>query len=83
MIIDCILDRFDNEQFYEDFEYDAKDFYFEILAYHPIFPELAQPILEAMDWGDNDDVVRELCNYITEQNYNHELCAKIKQHRWL
>ena len=73
MIVDRILDR------KESGEYNAHDFYFEVFAYG----EIGHRITEAMDYGENEDVQRELCRYIDENEYNPEIKKYINSVAWL
>lgn len=77
MIIDLILDRRDG------CEYSPREFYNEIMEYGRFFGEMAFKIARAMDMGEEDDVKRELCNYVIEQNYNPEICDYINSVNWL
>jgi len=86
MIIDLILDRKDNSnrvikdgKAYSTPEYNAKRFYDEIVGWE----ELGWEIAEALDSGENEDVQRELCNYIIEHEYNPDICNYIKSVNWL
>ena len=92
MIIDKILDRKDNEAdiargfthyiFNNEripLSYDAARFYREIRDYG----EIAFPITRAMDSGTEEDVKRELCLYVINNEYNPELCEYINSRNWL
>ena len=77
MIIDLILDRKDGD------EYRAGDFYFEVLSYRDIWPDISDPITRAMDYGTEADVRRELCKYIDEQGYNPKIKKYINSVNWI
>ena len=78
MIIDCILDRRDNEK-YGDFNYSAHKFYMDIFGYERI----ADGITAAMDYGTENDVKRALCEYITKNEYNPRIIDYIMARTWL
>lgn len=77
MIIDLILDRKDGQQ------YNANEFYNDVMQYAETWPETANPITRAMDEGDENDVRRQLCAYIDEQQYNPEIKDYINSVQWL
>lgn len=77
MIIDLILDRRDGA------EYSPRRFYNELMDYGSIWPEIAHPIARAMDCGTEEDVKRELCRYIDEQEYNPAIKDYINRVNWL
>lgn len=79
MIIDRILDRKDNEELFENYNYNAQDFYFEILGYGKIGNEITL----AMDYGTNEDVQNALCNYIDENDYNPQIKNYVNAREWL
>jgi hypothetical protein len=79
MIIDLILNRKDDD----GAGYNAKQFYGEVMGYGEIWPEMAHPIANALDCGENDDVQRELCRYIDEQGYNPDIKNYINAQDWL
>ena len=79
MIIDLILDR---KMSSED-DYDSNMFYLGIMEYTDIFPELSNPISRAMEEGEEEDVKRELCNYIEKCGYNPEIKDYINSVNWL
>ena len=54
------------------FAYNAKDFYNELQYYGEIFGDLAWNITRAMDEGNEEDVKRELCNYVITQGYSED-----------
>lgn len=76
MIIDLILDRKDGEP------YNPKDFYTNVLAYEDTF-NFEPAISKAMDYGEEEDVKRALCDYINRQNYNPSICDYINSVNWL
>lgn len=77
MIIDLILDRKDGQR------YDAHDFYYNIMGYGEIWPNLADPITGAMDEGEEQDVKNALCAYIRNNDYNPAICDYINSVEWL
>ena len=77
MIIDLILDRRGGVA------YDPQQFYFDVLEYREIWPELSDPITRALDGGTEEDVKRELCKYVTENGYSPEICDYINSVSWL
>lgn len=77
MIIVLILDRQDGA------EYSPRRFYDEVMDYGSIWPEIAHPIARAMDGGTEEDVKRELCRYIDEQEYNPAIKDYINEVNWL
>lgn len=77
MIIDLILDRKDGQP------YNAREFYNDVMQYAETWPELANPIARAMDEGDENDVRRELCAYIDNQDYNPAIKEYINSVQWL
>lgn len=77
MIIDLILDRQDGA------EYSPRRFYDEVMDYGSIWPDIAYPIAGAMDCGTEEDVKRELCRYIDEQEYNPAIKDYINEVNWL
>jgi len=66
MIIDLILDRKDGKP------YNAKSFYNSIIDYSQTFPEIAFPIAEALDNGNNADVKRQLNDYLYINGYKNK-----------
>ena len=76
MIIDLILDRKEGEP------YNPKDFYTNVLAYEDVF-KFEPTISKAMDYGEEEDVKRALCDYINRQNYNPSICDYINSVNWL
>lgn len=93
MIIDLILDRKDDEAEIEKgfthckmpngelvpLAYDARKFYREVMQYG----EIGHGITAAMDYGEEEDVRRELCKYIIANEYNPEICAYVNARNWL
>ena len=77
MIIDCILDRKDGEQYGD--RYDAGAFYRSVLRYG----EIGEDITRAMDYGTENDVRRELCAYIMANEYNPSICDYVNSREWL
>lgn len=77
MIIDLILDRKDGAF------YDPHDFYMEVASYGEITPVHSERITRAMDCGEEEDVRRELMNYILQNGYNENLKDYIESVKWL
>lgn len=73
MIIDSILERYNGKP------YCAKSFYNEMMAYG----EIAFDITYAMDYGENADIRKVLCDYIEEGNYNLKIKDFINAADWL
>ena len=73
MIIDLILDRKDG------YPYKAKEFYNDVFNYG----EIGFDITRAMDSGPEEDVKRELCDYIIRNDYNPKICNYINRVTWL
>lgn len=80
MIIDRILDRKGWEEDGKYDYYDPKEFYNDMMSYADMGGE---EIARAMDFGEEEDVQRELCKYITDHNYNPEICKYINSVNWL
>ena len=80
MIIDCILDRKDNETAAGIDTYNAKEFYLDILAYHT---PTSDHITKLMDIGTENDVKVALCRYILTNGYNATLIDYIVSKNWL
>ena len=72
-MIDKILDRKDGVH------YQAKKFYNDISEYGNISDNITQ----AMDEGENIDVIDCLCTYIIENDYNLDICDYIKNQHWI
>jgi len=86
MIIDLILDRKDGKnikikdgKLYTTQKYNPKDFYDWVMGYG----ETGHDIAESLDNGQEDDVKRELCRYIIENEYNPDVCNFINSVNWL
>ena len=79
MIIDLILDRRDNEKYYNNDFYKADDFYRGVMCYG----EIGYKITESMDYGNNSDVQNALCDYINNNEYNPNICDYIKGKQWI
>lgn len=75
MLIDIILDRRDGSDF------DPCTFAFEVHDYCDIFPDL-RPILDALASRQETRVKTALCNYVTGQGYNPEICDYINSVSW-
>lgn len=76
MIIDLILDRKDG------FGYNARQFYNDCMDYCEIF-NFDYGIPRALDGWENEDVQRELCKYIIENDYNPAICEYVNSVDWL
>lgn len=74
MIIDLILDRKDGSS------YKAKEFYDDVMIYEK---GSDYKISRALDGGTEEDVKRELCDYIIHNNYNPKICNYINKVTWL
>lgn len=83
MIIDGILDRYDELEETGVDHYSAHDFYYYVYGYRDCMPDLSDPITMAMDYGGEDDIRRELCLYVIKCNYNPLICNFIKAVTWL
>ena len=79
MIIDRILDRKDGEP------YDPREFYYDMLEYEHTFDFEGSgiKISKAMDYGEEEDVKRELCKYIDMMHYSADIKDYIKSVNWL
>lgn len=77
MIIDCIIDRYENEK-RGDFEYNARQFYFDLMGYG----RTGDNITRAMDGGTEDDTRRALCDYIDGNGYNPKIKDFINARKW-
>lgn len=77
MIIDLILDRKGGVK------YSANGFYLELMQYRQTWPAICDPIITAMDAGEEQDVISELCNYVKEQQWPESFCNYISAVRWL
>lgn len=79
MIIDLILDRKDSSAR----DYKARRFYYDVMGYREVFPELADPITRAMDEADEEEVKGQLKRYIDENGYNPAIKEYIDSVDWL
>ena len=78
MIIDLILDRKDG------YPYDAHEFYNEIRDYERLGIGVSdERISIAMDYGDNRDVQRVLCEYIHRNSYPKEIQDYVRSQVWV
>ena len=78
MIVDLILDRKDG------YPYDAHEFYNEIRDYERLgvgVPD--ERISIAMDYGDNQDVQRTLCEYVYMNGYSDSIQNYIRSQQWI
>lgn len=73
MVVDLILDRKCG------CEYAPEKFYYNCVCYGDVAEEIAR----AMDSGTEQDVKRELCNYIIDNEYNPDICNFINSVNWL
>ena len=76
MIIDLILDRKDGE------EYDAREFYYCVMEYESTL-DSNREISCALDGGNESDVKKSLCDYITGNGYNTEICKYVNSVNWV
>ena len=83
MIVGLILDRKDNALdgvgLEEKVKYNAHDFYMACMSYGRI----ADDITRAMDFGEEEDVKKALCQYIEKHEYNPVICDYIQKLDWL
>lgn len=78
MIIDLILDRKDGVP------YSAHDFYIACRGYEQLqIGTHGEDISIAMDYGDNKDVQRVLCQYIDRNEYNPAIKDYIRSQVWV
>ena len=78
MVIDFILDRKAGSP------YKAEDFYRYAMAESECFDGLFDGLTRAMDYGEEEDVRRELNAYIKNQGYDAEsLCEYVDSVKWL
>ena len=82
MIIDIILDRYDDERDGVPHAYDPREFYWEVMKWSDLNPH-ADLITRAMDGGTEDDVRRELCAYIDANDYNPDIKFWINGRTWI
>lgn len=73
MIIDLILDRKGGSK------YDAPEFYRSCACYG----DVGTDITRAMDFGDESDVQKALCEYIDRNEYNPAIKEYVRSVRWL
>lgn len=76
MIIDCILDRHDDEK-NGYFNYNAKDFYLSVMSY-----DNSENITRALDSGTEEEAKKALCNYIDVNGYNPLIKDFINNRLW-
>lgn len=76
MIIDLILER--KETGY----YEPERFYRDVMNYESLF-NMNRKISYAMDYLENDDVIKALCDYIDDNGYNPDIKNYIKAQNWL
>lgn len=77
-IIDSILDRRDGRH------YSPHDFYIEVKKYERLgVGTHGDDISIAMDYGDNRDVQRVLCQYIDRNKYNSSIKDYIRSQEWV
>ena len=82
MIVDLILDRKDDNTIWTENgskPYTAERFYRELVGYG----EIGFDIQRAFDGGTEQDIKRELCRYIDEQEHNPEIKDYINSVEWL
>ena len=78
MIIDLIFDRRNG------YPYDAHEFYNEIRDYERLGIGVSdERISIAMDYGDNKDVQRVLCQYIQRNGYPADIEDYIRSQVWV
>lgn len=78
MIIDLILDRRNG------YPYNAHEFYNDIRDYERLGVGVhGEDISIAMDYGDNKDVQRVLCQYIDRNKYNSSIKDYIRSQEWV
>lgn len=82
MIIDIILDRKGFEEDGVTDYYNPKYFYDMMMAYGE-YGGSGYDIARAMDSGTEDDVRRELCRYIDNNNYNPQIKDYINNRDWI
>jgi hypothetical protein len=76
MIIDCILDAVDFD------EYSAKEFYDYLTGYYSRSNE-SDAIANALDSGTNEDIQEAICQYIDANGFNSDIKIKVKSFDWL
>ncbi len=78
MIVDLILDRKDGVP------YSAHDFYIACRGYEQLqVGTHGEDISLAMDYGDNRDVQRVLCQYIQRNGYPADIESYIRSQVWV
>lgn len=77
IIIDVICDRF------QGLKYNYFDLRCGLEAEAEISPELAYPIMDAMDNGDEQDVINALRKYLQENGYGGQIYDYVSSVRWL
>lgn len=77
MIIDLILDKQEGQH------YNPRDFYYRVRGYSDTFDRAFDYIVNALDAGTNDDIIKALCRYIDEEEYNPKIKDYIKTQDWL
>ena len=82
MIIDIILDRYDDERDGLPHAYDPREFYWAVMKWSDLNPH-ADLITRAMDGGTEEDVRRELCAYIDAEDYNPSIKFWINGRTWI
>lgn len=83
MIVDLILDRKDDIELYGyDYNYNAHDFYYDVLGYEAEF-DFDPYISMAMDYGTEKDVKAALCKYIDMNDYNPDIKDFINSVDWI
>ena len=75
MIIDCILDRKEDDKT----NYNPAAFYHAVMRYG----DIGEDITMAMDYGNEADVKRALCEYIVNNEYSPNICGYIWSVNWL
>ena len=83
MIVDLILDRKDNEEWFGEDLYSALDFYHEVSDYSGLAMGAFDYIVDALDYGTEADVRKALCRYIDENEYNENIKKYINSRDWL
>lgn len=79
MIIDMILDRKGWEEEGVMDYYNPRQFYHHMMEYGGSGFNIAC----AMDYGEEEDVKRELCKYIDNNNYNPQIKEYVNSVEWL
>lgn len=78
MIIDSILDRKNGKR------YSAHEFYLEVRKYERLgVGTRGEDISIAMDYGDNEDVQRVLCQYVQRNGYLANIEDYIRSQVWV